>query len=298
MPSYEVMVLGHVSKDINITPEDTEHSIGGAVVYSSIAIYRQGARVLALTKLHPDDFPALEIFGRFGTPVLHRPSSRTTSIRNTYLTADREQRRCEALSMADPFDETDLPDDTEASIYYLGGLMRGEFPEAFIEAMSKRGPLAVDVQGFLRVNEGGPMVFRDWERKRELIPQIHYLKTDAAEARILTGAEDPRDAAARLLEWGAREVVLTHNEGLLVCAGGEQWSFPWTSRNLSGRTGRGDTCFCTYCYQRLQRDPEEAACVAAAVTSLKMETPGPFAGTPDDIRTAIQERYQRCLDVS
>jgi sugar/nucleoside kinase (ribokinase family) len=296
MPLYDVMVLGHVSKDINITPEGTEYSTGGAVVYSSIAIYRQGARVLAVTKLHPDDFPVLEIFGRFGTPVIHRPSANTTSIQNTYLTADREQRRCEALGMADPFGETDLPENAEAALYYMGGLIRGEFPEEFIAAMAQRGPIAVDVQGFLRVNEGGPMVFRDWERKREFIPLIHYLKTDAAEARILTGAEDPNEAAAILADWGAREIVLTHNEGLIIRVAGKQWAFPWTSRNLSGRTGRGDTCFCTYCYQRLRRHPEDAGCIAAAVTSLKMETPGPFSGTPEDIHEAIQSRYGRSIE--
>jgi hypothetical protein len=38
MNHYDLLILGAVSKDIIITPEDTEYSIGGAVVYSSVAL--------------------------------------------------------------------------------------------------------------------------------------------------------------------------------------------------------------------------------------------------------------------
>jgi sugar/nucleoside kinase (ribokinase family) len=278
MTHYDLLILGAISKDIIITPEGVEHSIGGAVVYSSVAVKHLGANILAVTKLHPDDRQALEVFERYGVPYQFRESAQTTSIRNTYHTADRDRRTCEAIGMVDPFTLDDVPEDITADVYYLGGLMKGEFSESFILAMSERGKVAIDAQGFMRVNENGPMVFRDWDNKKEVIAEVHYMKTDAAEAETLTGEQDRVKAALILASWGAKEIMLTHSTEVLVCVDGEIYAAPFTARNLSGRTGRGDTCFASYCYWRQKHTPEEACRFAAAVTSLKMEHPGPFTG--------------------
>ncbi len=288
MTHYDLLILGAVSKDIIITPEATETSIGGAVVYSSVAAKHLGAKLLAVTKLHPDDQQALEVFERYGVPHLSRDSRATTSIRNTYHTADRDRRTCEALGMVDPFTLDDVPPDVAADVYYLGGLMRGEFPEDFVLAMTERGKVAIDAQGFMRVNEDGPMVFRDWDNKKALIAAVHYLKTDAAEAETLTGESDRITAAQILASWGAKEVMLTHSSEVLVCVDGAIHAAPFTATNLSGRTGRGDTCFASYCYWRLRHTAEEACRLAAAVTSRKMERPGPFTGSLDDVMDAQQ----------
>ncbi len=291
MQHYDLMIFGAVSKDHNITPEDEERRIGGAVIFSAIAAKSIGANLFALPKLHPDDLSALDIFVQHDIPHKACASSRTTAIRNTYHTPDRDRRTCEALSQADPFEITDLPEDVEADVYYMGGLIKGEFPEPFLQAVAERGKTAVDVQGFLRVNEDGKMNFRDWDRKRDIIPAIHYLKTDAAEAEILTGKTDRVEAARTLASWGANEVVLTHSSEVMVCVDDQIYTAPFTARDLSGRTGRGDTCFCTYCYWRQNHGPEEACRFVAALTSLKMEVPGPFSGTLADVERVIEERY-------
>jgi len=291
MDAYDLIVFGHLSKDENITPEQTEHATGGAVVYGSIAARRAGARVLAVTKLNEADQAALGVFARHDVPVVARPSVSTTSIRNTYHAADRERRTCEAISQADPFAADDVPEGATARCWYLGGLMRGEFPEAFVRDIAARGLVAADMQGFLRVNEGGTMTFRDWGQKRELITIIHYLKVDAVEAETLTGLADRDRAARTLCAWGAREVVLTHNTEVLVCAEGHLHRAPFTPRNLSGRTGRGDTCFASYCFWRIRHSAAEACRFAAALTSLKMETPGPFAGGEQDVARVLRDRY-------
>lgn len=280
---YDMLILGAISKDFIITPESEERSIGGAVVYSSVAAKHIGAHILAVTKAHPDDRDALDIFKRYDIPLVFRESPATTSIRNTYHTADRDRRTCEALSMTAPFLLDDVPAKVEAEVYYLGGLMKGEFPESFVLDMCRRGRVAIDAQGFMRVNENGPMVFRDWANKKEVIASVHYLKTDAAEAETLTGEQNRERAAQLLASWGAREVMLTHHTEVLVCVDGKVHAAPFKARNLSGRTGRGDTCFASYCFWRQHHSPEESCRFAAATTSLKMERPGPFTGSMDDI---------------
>ena len=65
------------------------------------------------------------------------------------------------------------------------------------------------------------MVYHDWKEKKELLPYIRFLKTDAAEAEILTGLTDRAEAAKVLYGWGAKEILITHNTEVLVYDGHE-----------------------------------------------------------------------------
>ena len=160
-----------------------------------------------------------------------------------------------------------------------------------IEATAKRGMCAVDVQCLLRRDEGGAMLFRDWELKKQYLPMIRFLKTDAAEAEILTGSNDRREAAKMLYDWGAKEIMITHNTEAIIYDGKQVYACPLKPRNLTGRTGRGDTTFAGYLAKRLHCGIEESLQYAAALVSLKMETPGPFMGTEADVQEYIRNFY-------
>ena len=137
------------------------------------------------------------------------------------------------------------------------------------------------------------MRFHDWSEKMRFLPYIDFLKTDAAEAEILTGLTDRRAAARQLHDWGAKEVVISHNSEMLAYDGKEYRTFPVKARNLSGRTGRGDTTFGAYLAMRmLGADMGEALLYATACVSLKMETPGVFKGSRADVEAYIQEFYE------
>jgi sugar/nucleoside kinase (ribokinase family) len=69
-------------------------------------------------------------------------------------------------------------------------------------------------------------------------------------------------------------------------------SCPLRARNLSGRTGRGDTTFAAYINERLEHDIKDSLLFAAATVSNKMETPGPFRGTREDVVRYIDEFYR------
>ena len=55
---------------------------------------------------------------------------------------------------------------------------------------------------------------------------IDYLKTDAAEAEILTGLTDRAEAAKLLHSWGAKEVLITHNTEVLAYDGVTTYTCP------------------------------------------------------------------------
>jgi len=284
--------MGHISKDENIFQGKTVNETGGAVVYSSCSSYAIGYNIGILTKLSFRDKKHLEIFSIPKENIIAFDSKNTTSIRNIYHSADRERRTCIALSVADPFTIDDIPDNIDSRIYHFAGLISGEFDSEMIKFLHDRGKIALDVQGFLRtVGKNKEMVFKDWQEKMEYLPYIDYLKTDAAEAEIMTGTNDRKKAAEMLFKWGAKEIMITHNKEVLIYNGKKHYICPLKPRNLSGRTGRGDTCFSAYITERLNKGIEEALLFAAALVSLKMESPGPFRGTRDDVEDYIKKFY-------
>ena len=292
MKRYDSFIMGHISIDENIYQGEAVKEIGGAVFYSSCASYAIGRKIGILTKLSRRDRKYLETFNIPPEDITALDSKNTTSIRNIYYTADRERRTCTALSIANPFIIDDIPDNINSQIYHFAGLISGEFNNEMIKSLHDKGKIALDVQGFLRtVTENKEMVFIDWDKKKEYLPYIDYLKTDAAEAEIMTGTKDRKEAAKMLFEWGAKEIMITHNKEVLIYNGKKHYTCPLKPRNLSGRTGRGDTCFSAYLTERLDKDIESALLFASALVSLKMERPGPFKGIRDDVEGYIKKFY-------
>ncbi len=288
-PFYDILMIGHVSKDIIIFQGDTQHILGGPVIYSSASAARSGASVLVVTKAHPDDRKEVDIITKSGSDLVVIESSRTTSIENVYHTEDRERRTVTLLSRAEAFSLDEIPNPA-VRIFHLAGLFVGEIPDDLIIPLSQRGRVAIDAQGILRTElPGGGMDYRDWKRKKELLPYITYFKTDAAEAEFLTGKSDLYEAARDLVSWGADEVMVTHNKEVVVADSGKIYTSPLKPQNLSGRTGRGDTTFAAYLTKRLTEGIQESLDYAAALVSIKMETPGPFTGTPEMVRERMKD---------
>lgn len=295
MKNVDIMIIGQLSLDINTDfGGREEHVVGGAVLCSGFAADATGANVAVLAKGNPVIADPVKAFAsRPGIEVIPVASATCTSISNVYHTADRERRTCRAISHIEPYQPQDLPADVHAEIYHVAGLMVGDVSDEMIEELSKRGKAAVDVQCLLRKDDGDQMAFHDWPGKRKYLPMITYLKTDAAEAEILTGLTDRYAAAKVLHEWGAKEVMITHNTEVILYDGEHMYTAPLKPRNLTGRTGRGDTTFAGYLAKRLRCGIEESLRYAAALVSLKMETPGPFAGTEEDVYTYMREYYSQ-----
>lgn len=120
---------------------------------------------------------------------------------------------------------------------------------------------------------------------------IRYARRIRDTITIMLGESDIFKAAAILRGWGAREVMITHNTQVVVSCDEGTFSSPIRSRNFTGRTGRGDTCFAAYYTWRLIHSCEAAIQYAAALVSLKMETPGPFTGNLADVKNYIRAFY-------
>lgn len=290
---YDVMVIGPISLDHNIDYQGNKRKeVGGAVVASGFAAAGSGVKTAIFCKLNPADVNLEERFQGVDADLYWACSGYTCSIQNQYFTADKERRQCTSLGVCDPFRFEEFPK-VDADVYHFAGLVYGDFDGQLLEQAAKKGKVALDVQCMLRhVEKDGTMGFHDWKDKKQYLPLIQYLKTDAAEAEILTGLTDRAAAAKLLYEWGAKEVVITHNTEVLAYDGKEIHTCPIKARNLSGRTGRGDTAFAGYIAARQTQNIQEALLYCTALVSLKMETPGPFQGTKKDVLDYMRRFYK------
>lgn len=292
MASFDSLIIGEIARDTNVDYEGTVvKAIGGAVYYSGFAAANMGHKIAVLPKANTEDVDLKEAFAQAPNVTvfpLHSPTSFVT--KNVYHTPDRERRTSTVDSIIEPYRVEEVPE-IDAKIWHLAGLVAGDIGDEMIRFAAERAMVAVDVQTMLRHVENGGMVFHDWKTKKELLPAIRFLKTDAAEAEILTGLTDRVEAAKLLYEWGAGEVLITHNTEVLVYDGHEIYTCPIKARNLSGRTGRGDTTFACYINERLSRDIPTALKTATALVSMKMETPGPYMGTRKDVEAYMREFY-------
>lgn len=292
MESYDLMILGPATRDVNIDYTGAEdRSVGGAVTFCTPAARAAGAKVFAAVKIAEADRDILDVFDMPRKDIALLPSEKTTLMRNEYFTPDRERRKAECPAQSDPILPGEVPD-VKCRMYHLAGLLYGDFPGELLEYLKSRGMLAADAQGFLRHNEGGKLVFHDWADKLKYLPLLDFLKTDAAEAEILTGTTDRVAAARQLHDWGAKEILISHNTEMLAFDGEKIYTCPVKARNLSGRTGRGDTTTGSYLAMRLNgASVPEALRYATACVSLKMETPGVFRGTKADVLNYLDEFY-------
>jgi sugar/nucleoside kinase (ribokinase family) len=287
----DILMLGHFAKDLLVIRGPGEISSGGAVYYGGIALRRMGLRVAVVTRLHPDDFGRLDELEQAGAQVLATPASETSGIANYYDPEDLDRRVCRPLGFAGPFQPGEIPS-LKAQIYAAVPIIAGEVDLTMLKSLAQRGPVALDIQGFIRVRRGDDLVTESWPEMAEGLAHVTYLKVDRAEAEFLTGQDDLVIAARRLAEFGPREVLVTESAGLTVFAEGKIYRAPFTPRSMDGRTGRGDTCLATYLGMRLSSPPEQATPLAAAITTLKLEQPGPWRGTLADAEALLADRGQ------
>lgn len=293
MPSYDVLTIGNYTKDTIVSMAGTRYVHGGGYAYAAHAAKIRDLSVGAVTRLAAEDRGSTDGLVARGVEVHVFESPSSTLMRLEYPTANVDERILTVASVADPLTR-DLLEGFAARVILVNGSLRGELPLASMQMLrGKAGLLTADLQGFIRVRgDDGRLSYAPWPEQRDVLGLLDILKTDAVEAEYLTGHTDHRRAAAALAEFGPKEIVLTHRDGLLVLADGRYLEAPFRPEELRGRSGRGDTCIGSYASARLELDPADATLWAAAATSLKLEREGPVQAHAPDVQRVLDERYR------
>ena len=287
---FDVAFIGHYTKDTIIYPHTTRTVDGGAYFFGANVAARMGLRVAVVTRLAREDWGAVEKLERLGVTMFVRATPSSTLLRLIYPTDNLDERTIELSSSAGPFAVQDVAHVQARAYAIVASSVRGEIPPEIVEVLAARGAIiALDVQGFIRVLRNGTLTYDTWSGKEAVLRHVTVLKTDAVEARLLTGESDRRTAARRLAEYGPREILMTHSSGVLLYHDGIFDQAPLVPCVLRGRSGRGDTCTGAYLSRRLTASPAEALTWAAAVTSLKLEEEGPFNRDMAEVETLYKK---------
>jgi sugar/nucleoside kinase (ribokinase family) len=203
-----------------------------------------------------------------------------------------DERRLILVRSAGLISISDVPP-LQTRCAHLAAISDTEFDMALMQGLKSRGySLSVDLQSFVRhVTPSREIEFSDVANKRDIVSMMDKVKMDVVEARILTGTDDLEKAAVIIEGWGCPEIVITHSPGVLARVNGKTLYEKFSNKSTVGRTGRGDTTFAAYLSYRLEHDPAESLKFAAALVSIKMETPGPFNGTLEDVARRLHEEH-------
>lgn len=286
MKSYDIVFVGHMATG-QIVPFEGEPlpGRGGGSFFGALAASCLDKRLAVVTRMARADLYCLEPLSVAGIDVYVQPSAETTQLHLIYPSASVDERRVFIMKNAGFFRLEEMPP-LQPCLIHLGGLNDQEFTIEFVRTLKRRGfQLSVDMQSFvLRVDKKtGAIRFHDVAEKREILSMARFIKLDAAEAKILTGTDQIETAAAILNDWGSNETVITRADGALVRSGGKNYFQRFTNRGIQGRTGRGDTFMGSYLARRMDYPVQESLRFAAALTSIKIETNGPFDGTLLDV---------------
>jgi sugar/nucleoside kinase (ribokinase family) len=276
----ELCCIGHITMDKVVTPAGTVLMPGGTSYYFAQAVAALDVSFRLVTSLATDNLSAAKTLEERRVDVTGFPSSRTHFFENIYG-ADTDHRTQRVLQQADPFTPEQLAG-VNASIIHLGPLLAGDFSGTIIKQLAVHSRLSLDVQGFLRRVENYSVVPADWTDKKELIPFVYFLKANEEELAVLTGQNNIEKGAAQLLQWGAKEVIVTlGSKGSVIFTRHDSFVIPaFPPRQLIDATGCGDTYMAGYLYKRSKgAGIAEGGYFAAAMATLKLEHSGPFMGT-------------------
>lgn len=288
---YDVVCIGNYTKDTIISPTGVTYVDGGAVNYAAHAAARLGIQVAVVTHLAPEDSRVVDKFTQSRIDCFPTFTEQSTCMCLDYPTTNPDIRTLSVTGTAGSITASEI-ENLRAKAAVIGSSLRGEVGLDVVCALREKEMLvAADVQGYVRVLREQELNYEPWNEMAETLAFVDILKSDAVEAEYLTGESDIYKAAKAFAKIGPREVVLTHKAGVLVYADGEFLDRRFYPQNMSGRSGRGDTCIGTYASMRLTKSPVEASIWAAAVTSLKMEKQGPFDRTLADVEALIRSKY-------
>lgn len=287
---YDICCIGHITLDKIVTTRSVVYMSGGTSFYFSNAIRKMNLRYMLVTALADKEIDAVVQLRNKGIEVKLLPSRHTVFFENRY-SENQDHRTQKVFQKADPFTADQL-NEVDARIYHLGPLLADDISVETIRALSQKGKISLDVQGYLREVRNEEVIAIDWAEKKEALQYITTLKANEYEMKVLTGISDIRAGAKMLAKWGVREVIITlGSKGSVIFSDGIFYDIPaYTPVSVVDGTGCGDTYMAGYLFKRQQGcQLQEAGEFAAAMATKKIESSGPFTGTEEDVVELLSE---------
>lgn len=297
--SMELVVVGHLSRDLIITPDARRETLGGSAAYAMIApsIGALGAGIVS--KVGADfEHHYLGTLENAGLDLsgLHVEGLHSTRFVNIYDEIGERTQRVEGIAPSiNPDDFSD--EHFESAIIHFSPLTSDELDIHCVEEARSSGALtSLDVQGYLReVGMNGEILARSWSEKDDVLSLLDVVKFHEDELRAAYTYESELSVADEILSLGPRVILVTKDRrGSTIYTRNSQIDIPLIlARRQADTTGSGDIYAIAFLLEYMRTaDVKRAGLFAATCSSFNVETVGPY-GIPS--RERVEDRLNKYL---
>ncbi len=278
--SIDFLAIGHVARD-EFEGELTWR-LGGTALYAAATADRLGTTTALVTRVGPDEKPALEErCAQLGIALHALPSSATTTFAFRYVEGRRFMR---LRARAKGISPNDVPAAWRAARAVVLGSIAHELDRTLFGRTAPRATVLV-AQGYLREwSADGAITPRSWDDAEDIVPLVS--------AVVLSEDDVAGDLSApRRWSRNGRVYVTLAERGVLVLDRGTETTVPgYSVERVVDPTGAGDAFAAGLAIALADgRSPDECARFANAVASFAVEDVG-MAGLAD--RTRVDARMR------
>ena len=295
----EIVVVGHLSRDLIITPETRQEMLGGGTAYAMLApaIGAFGTGIISKVGLDFDEFYKISLMASGLNLIgLHYEGDHTTRFVNEYDADGERTQRVEALApqiLASDFTK----EHSRASIIHFSPLSCNEIDKECFDVAREEGALiSLDVQGYLRaITDDCNVTSQIWPESDEILRLVDVVKLHDTEMKTINADESELSAVSHILDIGPRIVMVTRDRrGSTIYTRNTQVDIPLVLSNAQvDSTGCGDTYAIGFLLEYMRSaNVTRAGLFAATCSSFNVETMGPY-DMPD--RVMIETRMRPYL---
>ncbi len=295
----EIVVVGHLSRDLIITPETRRELLGGGTAYAMLApaIGAFGAGIISKVGSDFNESYKIQLItSGLNLTGLHYEGDHSTRFVNVYDTDGERTQRVEIV--APQITPSDFSDEhCRASIIHFSPISCNEIDPGCYHVAREEGALvSLDVQGYLRsITDDCQVTPKSWPESEEILQMVDIVKLHDSELRIINTDESELSAVSHIFDCGPRIVIITRDHrGSTIYTRNSQVDIPLVLANAQvDSTGCGDTYAVGFLLEYMRTaNVERAGLFAATCASFNVESMGPY-DMPD--RVMIETRMRPYL---
>ncbi len=279
----EIVVVGHLSRDLIVTPDIRKEALGGSAAYAMMAPSLGAFGAGIVTKVGADFEPAyLETLQSSGLELsgLRIEGDSTTRFVNTYDASGTRVQHLEALAPAirpDDLKEEHL----DSKIIHFSPLTPDEINIKCIhQAKTGNALISLDSQGFTRaIGSNGIVTARKWRDHNNILSLVDIVKFHTTELHTTVEAESEMSAANQILTLGPKIVIVTHDQrGSIIYTRNSHVKIPLVLAKVQiDTTGCGDTYTIGFLLEYMRSgNIQRAGLFGATCASFNVESVGPY----------------------
>lgn len=291
------LIIGPITKDINSFQGNVSITIGGAVYYESFVFENLNINYTVLTTLKSDDEYLLDEFPD-KEKIIKVFKGETLEFENIYLDDSTREQKSNFASIAitvEDFKNSNINVDDYDGILF-NPLVSSDLDLSLLRYLSKFNiPLLLSIQGSLRnPSSNGGVEYKVPLNLDDILKYVDFLFLDEFEFKFIYPSVEINSISSIFNDFDISDIIITRNrKGSIVYDNNKNSYYnikPHIVKRILSPTGAGDTYMAAYSAKRLNNgNIEDSGKFASVISSLKIESVGPFNSSLKDVLDIIGE---------